>query len=57
MLYKVDNYFSKENEVGINWDDKDIGIVWSIENPILSEKDKNNITLKAFTEKYIGIVV
>ncbi len=39
--YKVDNYYSKESEAGIIWNDKSIGIDWVIPvcDIILSEKD------------------
>ncbi|WP_041808402.1 dTDP-4-dehydrorhamnose 3,5-epimerase [Evansella cellulosilytica] len=40
VLYKVDEYYSKEHDRGILWNDPDIGIEWPICNPILSEKDK-----------------
>ena len=46
FLYKVSEYYSAEKEKGIMWNDQDIGIDWPISNPILSEKDKTNITLK-----------
>lgn len=51
VLYKVDNYYSPEKERGIIWNDSDIGIKWEIENPILSEKDKRNLSLKEFINK------
>jgi dTDP-4-dehydrorhamnose 3,5-epimerase len=41
--YKVDNYYSKEHDRGLYFNDPTIGIKWPIafENLVLSEKDKN----------------
>lgn len=39
VQYKVDNFYSRDNEAGIRWNDPDIGINWNINEPILSEKD------------------
>ncbi|HOJ50860.1 MAG TPA: dTDP-4-dehydrorhamnose 3,5-epimerase [Spirochaetota bacterium] len=39
--YKVDNYYSKEHDRSIRYDDPEIGIEWGIDNPILSDKDRN----------------
>ena len=46
FLYKVSEYYSAEKEKGIIWNDQDIGIDWPISNPVLSEKDTTNLTLK-----------
>ena len=46
FLYKADNYYAPEAEGGIRWNDPDIGVVWGVENPILSEKDKISPLLK-----------
>ncbi len=44
--YKLDNYYNKESDRNIRFNDPDIGINWGNENPILSEKDKNAPFLK-----------
>lgn len=46
LLYKTDNEYSAEHDRGILWCDKDINVDWGVENPILSEKDKVQKTLK-----------
>lgn len=46
LQYKVDNLYSKECDRSILWCDKEIGVEWGVENPILSEKDKNAPFLK-----------
>ena len=42
--YKMSNYRYKNFERGIIWDDKDINIKWPTKNPIISLKDKQNIS-------------
>ena len=46
VQYKVDEYYSKEHDRSIRFDDPEIGINWGVENPILSEKDLNAPLLK-----------
>ena len=40
--YKCTQYYNKESEVSLRWDDQEIKIDWGIKDPILSEKDKNS---------------
>jgi dTDP-4-dehydrorhamnose 3,5-epimerase len=46
--YKCSNIYNKESEISINPLDKDLNINWSIDNPIISEKDLNGILFKDF---------
>lgn len=39
--YKVDNYYNKEADRSIRWDDPELKIDWGITDPILSDKDEN----------------
>lgn len=41
IFYMVSNFYNKELERGIKWNDPKVGIDWGIEHPILSEKDEN----------------
>lgn len=41
FLYKCSNFYSKESEGGIIWNDPDLNIPWPITNPILSSKDQS----------------
>ena len=50
VIYKVDAVYSPEHEKGIIWNDSDLGIRWPAENPVLSEKDRGNMTLKEYLE-------
>lgn len=46
VSYKVDEFYSPENDRSVCFCDSEIGVEWGIENPILSEKDKNAPLLK-----------
>lgn len=52
VIYKVDSVYSPTHEVGIKWDDPDLDISWPLNGePILSDRDSNNISLAEFTKK------
>jgi dTDP-4-dehydrorhamnose 3,5-epimerase len=42
LTYLVDQYYSPDDELGVAWDDPDIGADWGVADPILSARDKHN---------------
>ena len=52
ISYHCTNLRSKKHEIGIIWNDKDLRIKWPIKNPILSNKDKNNISFKDYVKNH-----
>ena len=48
FFYKCDNYYNKESECGLKYNDTDVTIDWQIEadHLIINEKDRNNFSLK-----------
>lgn len=52
-LYLVDKYYDGTDTKAVAWDDPDLNIDWPIKDPILSERDKNNPTLRElFPDKF-----
>ena len=41
VQYKVDDYYSKECDRSVRFDDPEFGVEWETKEPILSDKDKN----------------
>ncbi len=41
LSYKCTNYYSKDHEMDLLWNDKNLDIEWGIENPIISVKDED----------------
>jgi len=48
VVYGCTNYRDKNSEIGVLWNDADLKIKWPIKKPIISVKDKNNISFKEF---------
>ena len=48
VVYSCTKYRDEKSEIGINYNDKDLKIKWPIKKPIISNKDKNNLSLKEF---------
>ncbi|MBD1108785.1 dTDP-4-dehydrorhamnose 3,5-epimerase [Pelagibacterales bacterium SAG-MED50] len=51
IVYSCTNYRDKDSEMGILWNDKKLNINWSIKKPILSTKDRNNISFEDYLNK------
>lgn len=50
--YKCTNFYNKNSEDCILWNDPEIGITWNIESPILSEKDLLGKKLSEFDSPF-----
>ncbi len=48
IVYSCTNYRYQKGERGLIWNDKDLKINWGIKKPILSSKDKINLTFKEY---------
>ncbi len=46
VIYICTDIYNPDDEYGILWSDPDIGIRWQIENPLLSPKDSQYLSLK-----------
>lgn len=52
FLYKATNFYNKDSEGSLRWDDPDIGVEWNIKNPLTSEKDKISEFFKDFKSPF-----
>ena len=53
FYYKCSDFYAPDDEGGIIWSDPDIGIEWPVENPIISEKDKQYQKLSGLTAEQL----
>lgn len=51
--YKCSNYYSRECDRSILWNDPDFQIDWGIEMPVLSEKDRNAMRYSDFDNPFM----
>ena len=57
FAYKCTELYHPEHELGIAWDDADIGITWPVEEPVLSGKDRAYPRLAAVPESRLPPLV
>ncbi len=44
--YLVNNYYDGDDEHGVMWNDTELSVPWGIDNPRISDRDKNNPPFK-----------
>jgi dTDP-4-dehydrorhamnose 3,5-epimerase len=44
--YKCSDLYDPAGQLGLAWNDPQLAIEWGVDNPILSERDRLNLTLK-----------
>jgi dTDP-4-dehydrorhamnose 3,5-epimerase len=49
--YKCSDVYVPQDQVGVRWDDPDLGIEWPLQDPILSDKDRQAPFLRDLVEK------
>lgn len=54
FCYKCTDLYIPQDEGGLIWNDLDINIPWPIENPLLSEKDQKNISLRKLLDEQVS---
>ena len=42
ITYLVDHYYNPDDELGVAWDDPDLGVTWPRSDPELSGRDRSN---------------
>lgn len=50
-LYKQTGFYTPSSEGTIQWNDPAVGIAWPIDDPILSKRDQNGMSLEAYCRK------
>lgn len=42
LVYMVDSYYNPADELGLAWDDPEVGADWGVADPVLSDRDRAN---------------
>jgi dTDP-4-dehydrorhamnose 3,5-epimerase len=50
VQYKQTGFYAPETEGGIVWNDPDVGIAWPFKDPILSKRDRTQMSLRQYLE-------
>ena len=53
IVYSCTKYRDAKHETGIRFDDKKFKIKWPIKKPIISKKDRNNLSYDQFKKKFL----
>lgn len=47
VLYQISEFYDSQSSRGVRWNDPAFGILWPVENPILSERDSHHPLVRA----------
>jgi dTDP-4-dehydrorhamnose 3,5-epimerase len=53
ITYMVDGYYNPYDELGVAWNDPSINADWGIDEPIVSERDKRNRTVRQIEDMWL----
>ena len=53
LFYKCSSKYDEKSEITIKWDDPCLAIDWNVENPVISLKDSNGISLHQYKNKLL----
>ena len=53
VIYSCTKYRNSRTEVGIKFDDPFLNIKWPVKKPIISKKDKKNLSFKKYKNLYL----
>jgi dTDP-4-dehydrorhamnose 3,5-epimerase len=42
ITYLVDRHYDPDDELGLAWDDREVGAAWGLTDPVLSDRDQAN---------------
>ena len=48
LQYKLSGYYTPSAEAAVAWDDPDLAIDWPVRDPILSQRDRNAMSLRDY---------
>lgn len=52
FYYKCNNYYNKDSEGCVKWNDPSLGIDWNINEPVLSDKDRSGTPFADFVSPF-----
>ena len=52
IIYSNTKYREAKSEIGIKYNDKTLNIKWPVKKPLISNKDKSNMSFKEYKKKY-----
>ncbi|MFN8258865.1 MAG: dTDP-4-dehydrorhamnose 3,5-epimerase [Bacteroidales bacterium] len=54
ILYKHDNFYNRDFDAGILWNDPQLNIEWPVKEPVISERDANLQLFSEFCTSFQG---